>query len=146
MILPDVNVLVYAHRQDTPDHDRYRDWLESILNGDQAFGIAELVLSGFPRIATHPRIFRVPTPLDVAFSFAGQIRAHPRCVIVQPGSRHWAIFSQLCHVTTATGNFIPDAYLAALAIESNSDWITTDRGFARYPGLRWRHPFPSPSI
>lgn len=104
MILPDVNVLVYAHRQDTPDHDRYRDWLESILNGDQAFGIAELVLSGFLRIATHPRIFRVPTPLDVAFSFAGQIRVHPRCVIVQPGSRHWAIFSQLCHVTTATGN------------------------------------------
>lgn len=61
MILPDVNVLVYAHRLDSPDHDRYRNWLEGVLNGDEPFGIAELVLSGFLRIVTHPRVFRAPT-------------------------------------------------------------------------------------
>ena len=143
MILPDVNVLVYAHRQDTPNHDGYRNGLEGILNGDEAFGIAEPVLSGFLRIVTHPRIFHIPSPLDVAFAFAKQIRAHPRCVIVRPGPRHWDIFGQLCRATAATGNSIPDAYLAALAIESDSDWVTTDRGFARYPGLRWRYPLPS---
>lgn len=140
MILPDVNVLVYAHRQDTPEHGLYRNWFEDVLTGGQFFGVAELVLSGFLRIVTHPRIFRAPTPLDVAFAFAEQIRAHPRCVIVQPGPRHWGIFDQLCRAAAATGNSIPDAYLAAMAIESDSDWITTDRGFARYPGLRWRHP------
>lgn len=143
MILPDVNVLVYAHRQDSPDHDRYRNWLERILNNDQSFGVADLVLSGFLRIVTHPRIFHDPTPINLAIDFIQQIRVHPGCVIIQPGLRHWAIFTQLCHATVATGNFIPDAYLAALAIESDSDWITTDKGFARYPGLRWRHPFQS---
>lgn len=140
MLLPDVNVLVYAHRQDSPDHDRYRNWLEGVLNGDEPFGIAELVLSGFLRIVTHPRVFRAPTPLNVAFAFVQQVRTHSSCVIVQPGPRHWAIFDQLCRATNATGNLIPDAYLAALAIESANDWITTDRGFARFPGLRWRHP------
>ena len=142
MILPDVNVLVYAHRQDTPNHDRYRDWLEGVLNSDQTFGVAELVLSGFLRIVTHPKIFRVPTPLDMALAFVEQIRTHPRCVLVQPGPRHWDMFSQLCRTVAATGNLIPDAYLAALAIESGNEWITTDRGFARFPGLRWRHPLP----
>lgn len=107
MILPDVNVLVYAHRQDTPDHDRYRDWLEGVLNGDQAFGVAELVLSGFLRIVTHPRIFRAP-PLDVALAFVEQIRTHPRCVIVRSGPRHWDIFNQLCRTVAATSNSIPD--------------------------------------
>lgn len=143
MILPDVNVLVYAHRQDTPNHDRYRDWLEGVLNSDQVFGVAELVLSGFLRIVTHPKIFRAPTPLDIALAFVEQIRTHPRCVLVQPGARHWDIFSQLCRATAATGNLIPDAYLAALAMESGHEWITTDRGFARFPGLRWRHPLPT---
>jgi len=61
-------------------------------------------------------------------------------VVLIPGPRHWEIFARLCRKIGARGNRVPDAFLAALAIESGSEWMTADRGFARFPGLRWRHP------
>ena len=140
MILLDVNVLVYAHRADAPNHPRYRAWLESTINADVAYGIADLVLSGFLRKVTHPRVFREPSPLAAALEFAAEVRNRPNCVIVAPAERHWEIFMRLCRETEAKGNVIADAYLAALALETGSDWITTDRDYARFPGLRWRHP------
>lgn len=140
MILPDVNVLVYAHREDAPDHARYRDWLEGVVNGPEAFGLSDLVLSGFVRVVTHPRVFARPTPADRALAFADALRSAPSRVRIEPGDRHWEIFERLCLEAGATGNLVPDAWLAALAIESGSDWITTDRDYARFPGLRWRHP------
>jgi uncharacterized protein len=140
VILVDVNVLVYAFRRDAPDHRRFSDWLHSLLNSDALFGMADLVLSGFVRIVTHPAIFDPPSTVDRAFRFAEQIRRHPRCESIAPGPRHWDIFTTLCRETGATGNRVPDAYLAALAIESGSEWITADRGFARFRGLRCRHP------
>lgn len=140
MLLVDVNVLVYAFRQDLSDHRQYADWLHELVNGDAAYGMADLVLSSFLRIATHPKVFPSPAPLDAALDFAGKVRGQPHCVVVAPGPRHWDIFTDLCRKVGARGNLVPDAYLAALAIESGSEWITTDRGFARFPGLRWRHP------
>ena len=140
MILLDVNVLVYAHRADTPNHSRYRAWLESTINADVAYGLADLVLSGFLRVVTHPRVFREPSPLAAALAFAAEVRNRPNCVVAAPGERHWAIFTRLCREADAKGNLIADAYLAALALESGSDWITTDRDYARFPDLRWRHP------
>jgi hypothetical protein len=140
MLLPDVNVLVYAHRRDAPDHARHLAWLEATINGDEAYGLADLVLSGFLRVVTHPRVFSPPSSLDDALAFAEALRARPNCVPVAPGPRHWGLFASLCRRAGAKGNLVPDAYLAALAIESGSEWITTDRGFARFPGLRWRHP------
>ena len=140
MILFDVNVLVYAHRKDAPDHSRYVVYLEKILNSEQAYGLSDLVLSGFLRVVTHPKVFLKPTHLTTALSFANELRSQPNCIPVAPGPRHWPIFSDLCRRVGAKGNFIPDAFFAALAMESGSEWITTDRGFARFPGLRWRHP------
>lgn len=140
MLLPDVNVLVYAHRQDAPDHERYLAWIEQLVSGDEAYGMADLVLSGFIRVVTHPRVFNPPSPLDDALAFANAIREPSHCVPVTPGPRHWDLFNSLCRRASAKGNFVPDAYLAAMAIESGSEWVTTDRGFARFPGLRWRHP------
>lgn len=141
MILPDVNVLVYAHRQDSTRHADYRDWLNQILRSDAAFGISDLVLSGFLRVVTHPRIFGDPTPLDVAMEFAASVRDHPNAVTLAPGERHWEIFQRLCREANAKGNLVADAYLAALAIETGAEWITTDHDYARFSGLRWRHPF-----
>jgi toxin-antitoxin system PIN domain toxin len=141
MVLIDVNVLVYAHRADAPEHSRYRRWLSEVMRSDAAYGTSELVLSGFLRVVTHPRVFRDPTPLDTALDFAAGIRDHPNSVAVSPGERHWDIFARLCRVATVRGSLVPDAYLAALAIESGAEWITTDRDYARFPGLRWRHPF-----
>ena len=141
MIIPDVNVLVYSFRGDASEHVRYRAWLERLINGDEAYAIADLVCSGFLRIVTHPRIFSPPTPIGVALAFLDTIRRSPSCSIITPGVRHWQLFASLCEAVNARGNLVPDAYLAALAIESGSEWITADRDFARFPGLRWRHPF-----
>lgn len=140
VILPDVNVLVYAHREDAPNHAAYRDWLETVINGDQAYGMADLVLSGFLRIVTHPRVFSHPSGLDQALAFVTDVRNQPNCVSIGPGARHWSIFMRLCRAANVKGNLVPDAYLAALAIESGSEWITTDRDFSRFPQLSWRHP------
>ena len=133
-------MLVYAHRDDTPEHEQISAWLEDAVNASAPFGLSTHVLSGMLRIVTHPRVFGSPTPIEIAVEFVESLRARPNCVEVAPGARHWGIFSGLCRATGATGNLVPDAYFAALAIESGSEWVTTDGGFARYPGLRWRHP------
>lgn len=143
MILPDVNVLIYAHRADVPNHANYRQWLENEINSNQAFGLSELVLSAFLRIVTHPRIFDPPSEMTVALAFANQIRHRPNCVLIRPSPRHWSIFVDLLAGANVKGNLVPDAYLAALAIDSGSEWITTDRDFSRFPGLNWRHPLQS---
>ena len=140
MVLADVNVLVYAHRADSPGHDICRRWLDEVVNGDAAFGMSDLVLSGFLRVVSHPKVFQDPSPLDAALEFVTQIRTRPNCVLIAPGDRHWEIFASLLRAVQAKGNLIPDAYLAALAIEHGADWVTTDRDYARFPGLRWRHP------
>jgi toxin-antitoxin system PIN domain toxin len=140
VILPDVNVLVYAFRPDATDHAACRAWLRAELESDRAFGVSELVLSGVVRVLTHPRVFRTPDPLDDALAYVAAIRRRPNCVPVHPGARHWDIFSRLCIESGAKGNLVADAYLAALAIESGCTWVTTDRDFSRFPDLDWRHP------
>ena len=131
---------MYAHREDTQRHEDYRRWLEAVVSSDAAFAVSDLVLNGFLRVVTHPRVFAPPTPTATAFAFADGMRTHPNTVVVAPGDRHWGIFTRLCDEVGASGNLVADAFLAALAIESGSEWITTDRHFARFPGLRWRHP------
>jgi len=135
-----VNVLVYAFREAAPDHLRFREWLSAVAVSDEPFGISEQVLSEFVRVATHPRIFSPPAPIERALEFANALKAQPNAVVVSPGLRHWEIFERLSRAAGAKGNLVADAYLAALAIESGSEWITTDRDFSRFPGLRWRHP------
>lgn len=133
-------MLVYAHRGGNPESERIGAWLEEVANGTASFGLSTLVISGMLRVVTHPRVFELPTPIAGAIDFARSLRARPNCVEIGPGLRHWEIFSGLCEDAKATGNAIPDAYLAAIAIESGSEWVTTDRGFGRFRGLRWRHP------
>ena len=140
MDLLDVNVLVYAYREDSPNHGAYRLWLEGLNRGDETYGITDIVISGFLRIVTHPGIFNPPSDISSAIEFAIQVRNQPNCVQIYPGPRHWPIFTRLCQQVNASGNLVPDAYLAALAIESGSVWVTTDRDYSRFPGLKWRHP------
>lgn len=140
MDLADVNVLVHAHREDAPDHTRCHEWVSRMLASPRAYAVSDLVLSGFIRVVTHPRIFREPSPVESALAFVSEIRDRPNAVPVAPGPRHWSIFLDLVEGAGARGNLIPDAYLAALAIESGCEWVTTDRDFARFDELRWRHP------
>jgi len=140
MMLPDVNVLIYAHREESPEHDAHARWLVSLATGPETFALFELVLAAFVRIVTNARVFPQPTPLPTALAFAGGLPARPACVPLRPGPRHWAIFDRLCRAVKATAKLSADAYHAALAMEHGCEWITTDVDFARFPGLRWRHP------
>ena len=140
MILIDVNVLIYAFRRDSADHVAYRDWLARAIASDEPYGLAGIALAGFLRIVTHRRIYSPVTPIEVALEYVADISFEPNCILVAPGPRHWDIFARLCREAKAGGDLIPNAYFAAMAIENGAELITTDRDFARFTGLRWRHP------
>ena len=140
MILLDVNVLVYAHRREAPEHKAVLAWLEATAGSETPFALSELALAAFVRIVTNPRIFKVPSTLDQALAFVERLRGRPGVALIWPGARHWEIFTRLCREADAKGGLVSDAYFAALAIESGCTFITADRDYARFPGLRWRHP------
>ena len=133
---PDVNVLVCAFREDAVHHERCRAWLDGALSGREPVGLSELVLSGALRVLTHPRVFDPPTPGEGAIAFVDALLAQPACVALRPGGGHWRIFRGMSATLRLTGNRIPDAWHAALAIEHGCEWVTLDRGFAAYHGLR----------
>jgi toxin-antitoxin system PIN domain toxin len=140
VILCDVSVFVGAHRPENDRHPQYRTWLEGVIAGEAEYGFSDLALSGFLRLVTNRRVYRTPTPPDIALDFVGAVRDGPGAVRIHEGPRHWDILTRLCRDANATANLVPDAYFAALAIEHGCEWVTADRGFARFPGLRWRHP------
>ncbi len=140
MDLFDINILVNAHREDAPEHDATRAWFERKISGPARFMMADIVLVGFVRIVTHPRIFKPPTPLDRALAAVDQIRLHPLCVLVRPGEQHFDLFLKLTRACNAKSDMISDAYLAAMAIENNARLYSCDRDFARFDGLDWSSP------
>jgi uncharacterized protein len=140
VILPDVNILIYAFRQDSAHHAVCKRWLDRVIDGDSQFGMSPLALSAVTRITTNPRIFVQPSPVDEAFAYCDNLLNQPHCAIVRPGERHWAVFKRLCIETGIRGPGVADAWYAALAIEHGCTWITYDRDYARFPGLDWRQP------
>lgn len=142
MLMPDVNVLVYAHRGELPQHAPHRDWMRGLLEGMESYAVSDAVVNGFLRLVTNRRVFRTPTPLDDALRFADVFRHRPQAIIVAPGPRHWPIFQRLCHDTGAAGRDLPGVQLAAVAIEHGCEFVTADRGFARFKGLRLQ-PVPA---
>jgi toxin-antitoxin system PIN domain toxin len=140
MILPDVNVLIYAFRRDVPEHALCHGWLKTIIFGDARFGISTLALSALVRITTNRRVFPDASTHPEVFGFCENLLSQPHCQIIEPRERHWDIFKRLCVETNTRGNTVTDAWYAALAIEWGCEWITLDRDFARFPGLRWRPP------
>lgn len=140
MILPDVNVLIYAFRTDAPYHAASKAWLDSVVLGDARFGISRLALSAVVRITTNQRSFAKPSTLEQAFGYCDNLLGQPHCEIVEPGERHWAIFRDLCVKSATRGPRVSDAWFAALAIEHGCTWITFDRDYARFDGLEWREP------
>jgi hypothetical protein len=140
MKLPDVNVLIYAHREDAPEHERYAAWLRELVAGPEPFALSPVVLSGFLRIVTNRRIFTPATPMAVAIEFCGRLVDWPRSVLVTPTRRHWGILVGLLRGSKVEGPLVTDAHLAALAIDHGCEIVTTDGDFARFEGLRWHHP------
>lgn len=136
---PDVNVLVGAFRSDATHHALCRAWLDGAVSGREPVGLSELVLSGVLRVLTHPRIFHPPTPVEAAVAFVDAVLAQPEATPLRPGAGHWRIFRGLFAARRLTGNRVPDAYHAALAMEHGCEWVTLDHGFSMYPGLRCRN-------
>jgi toxin-antitoxin system PIN domain toxin len=136
----DVNVLIYAHRAESPDHEAYAAWAIALVEADEPFGFSELAASGFVRIVTNARVFTQPTPFGDALRFIDEFQAQPNCVRLRPGPDHWAIFSRLCTAAAASGKLVANAYHAALAIEHGCELVTTDSDFGRFAGLRSSHP------
>jgi toxin-antitoxin system PIN domain toxin len=136
----DVNVLVYAHRPESPRHEEWAAWLDDARQAAEPLGLITSVATGFVRVVTHARVFQEPTPLPIALEFIDVLAGSPSCRWVEPGPRHWELVAELCRATDAVGNRVPDAALAAIAIEVAASFVTADRGFARYPGLRVDSP------
>jgi uncharacterized protein len=144
MLLIDANVLIYAARIDAVDHARYRAWIDQVFLSEQPFALTELTAAAFVRIITNPRAFPIPHTLKEALAVLEDVQSRPACGWLLRGPRHWAIFRDLCLASSAKENLINDAWLAALAIENDCEIISNDRDFAKFPGLRWRHPFHPP--
>jgi toxin-antitoxin system PIN domain toxin len=140
VLLPDVNVLVYAHRGESPEHPEYAKWLRSVAEGDEPYGLSDLACSGFVRIVTNPKIWDDPTPVDEALAFVRELRDRDNARALTHGPESWDIFQRLCVGARARGKLVADAYHAALAIEHGCEFITADADFSRFAGLRWRHP------
>ncbi|CPR02240.1 toxin [Mycobacterium bohemicum DSM 44277] len=140
MLCVDVNVLVYAHRADLPEHSSYRRLLERLANDDEPLGLPDLVLGGFVRVITNRRVFTEPTNSDEAWQAVDALLEAPSAMRLRPGQRHWTLFRQLASDIDARGNDIAVAYLAAYSLENNATWLSADRGFARFRRLRWTHP------
>lgn len=101
MILPDVNILLYAFRPDLPEHPRHKAWLEEIVGGQDVYGMSPQALASVIRIATRPKTFTLPSGLASALDFASALLNQPHCQIVEPGPRHWNIFTELCRTANA---------------------------------------------
>ncbi|MXW45848.1 MAG: type II toxin-antitoxin system VapC family toxin [Gammaproteobacteria bacterium] len=140
MKLVDVNVLLYSVNEEAHQHAAVRRWWEHALSGDESIGLPWLVLSGFLRLATHPRVFPEPLPVDTALEKVDAwLSARPAAVITEkPG--HWLVLLRLLSESGTAGSLTTDAHLAALAITHDASLVSCDGDFARFDGLRWENP------
>lgn len=135
MILVDVNVLIYAVVPSLPQHPRVRPWLDEALSGPVRVGLPWPSLLGFWRITTNPRLFEQPLSAGEAWAQIEDWLDRPAAYIPLPGDRHRSVLANVAADSSPTGNLVPDAHLAALAIEHGLTLATTDAGFARFAGL-----------
>lgn len=132
MILPDLNILLYAYDADTPFHQAAKLWLEESLSGSETVALSWHTIVGFLRIGTNPRVFKVPLTIAEAIEIVEEWLACPSVKIALPTMRHWEILQDMLITGQAAGNLISDAHLAALAIEKGAVLVTTDKDFARF--------------
>ena len=140
MILVDANLLLYAYHPKAEQHEPSRAWLEASLSGSHLVRFAWLTLWAFLRISTNPRVFERPLSVSEAAAAVSSWLAQPTVGILEPGERHWEILQTLMKEGQTAGPSIMDAVIAALALEHGAMLHTTDRDFARFPGLKWTNP------
>ena len=140
MILPDVNLLIYAIDATSPFHRNARLWWEAALSSTTPVGLSHVAVMGFIRLVTNRRVFTSPLPADAAVRHVDSWLDQPNVSFAVPGPRHWAIFSELMVSAAVAGNLVTDAHLAALAMEQGYTLHSNDRDFGAFEGLRWVNP------
>lgn len=139
-MLLDANLLLYAVNEDAPQHERATRWLTERLNGSRRVGLPWQSLASFLRIATHPRAFPRPLPASVAWERIMDWLAAPTSWIPEPGPGHGRVLGELVVRHDVCGNLVPDAQLAALALEHGLTVVSADTDFARFREVRWENP------
>jgi toxin-antitoxin system PIN domain toxin len=137
VLLPDVNVLLAGYRADHLHHRLARRFLDEARTGTRPIALSDFALASVVRLATNPRVFVNPDPVEGVLEYVEAL-LEPPAQLLQPGGTHWTSFAELCRHLQLRGNLVPDAYLAAVALEQRAELVTFDRGFGRYPRLRWR--------
>ena len=143
MIVPDLNLLLYAVHKESPKHARAASWLEALLTGDEPVGLPWAVSLGFIRITTNPRVFPMPLPVDVALRLVDAWYNRRIVIAIDPGDQHWRVVRTLLTESGTVANLTLDAHLAALCIERGATLHTADADFGRFKGLRWMNPLAS---
>lgn len=148
MLLPDVNLLIYAHRADTPQHEAALGWFDDLLARDVVFGISSLAAVAFVRVVTGAAFKERASSLSQATEFIDELSGAPACRWVSPGLEHWSYVSRLCLATRSAGAMVGDAQHAAIAIENGCTLVSADDDFARFEplGLRWQRWKPRPPV
>ena len=140
MIVPDLNLLVYAHSTGAPLHDPARQWWEDLVNGTERVGVPWLVAAGFVRLLTHPRVMNNPADPAHAVDLMAQWFSSPTVSPLNPGPQHIAILRNMLAAAGTGGDLVTDAHIAALAVEHQAEVHSNDSDFARFPGLNWHNP------
>ena len=140
MILPDVNLLVYAYNSDAPFHPQAKHWWEACMDGSQPVAIPWVVALGFVRLMTNRAVMPRPMDVGLALGHVGRWLERPSVLILQPGPRHLSILTSFCDAGLLRSALLTDAHIAALAIENQATVQTNDSDFSRFPGLRWANP------
>lgn len=140
MIIPDVNLLVYAYNSKAPVHSDAKLWWENLINGSQNIGIPWIVSSGFVKIMTHPKVMVTPMQPDIAVDLVDLWFQYPHVSPINPGSRHLQIFRQMLLAAGVGGNLVTDAHIASLGVEYQAEVHSNDADFRRFPGLKWINP------
>lgn len=140
MIVPDINLLVYAYNSDAVAHTEARQWWENLLSSNDTVAIPWAVICGFVRLMTHPAVLVVPMGTAQAFKHVRSWLSLPNVQVLEPGPRHLEIFENALKQAGVGGNLVTDAHIAALALEYQAQVHSNDADFARFPGLRWHNP------
>ncbi len=144
MILIDANLLLYAYDPSSPHHQAARDWLETTFSAPEPVGLTWMTLLAFLRIGTSPRPLENPLSINEATAIVVGWLERPMVTLLNPGERHWETLCALMARGQAHGSLVMDAHLAALAIEHGANLATSDRDFARFPGLKFFNPLDKP--
>ncbi len=140
MILPDVNLLVYAYNKGAPQHDKAKSWLESVFNGREEVGLAWVALMGFVRLLSHPKVVTVPTRPEILWETVQGWLQLSVCRTIGPGSDHCKTMAKLFRESGAGAQLVTDIHLASLAIEYKAVLYSNDTDFLRFPGLKVKNP------